>query len=63
MVANILFNVLMVRYWGYRGLALATSLSGVLAAGLMFFDVRRLKLPVFTRHQALGLAMTRDSTP
>lgn len=54
--ANILFNVLMVRYWGYRGLALATSLSGVLAAGLMFFDVRRLKLPVFTRHQALDVA-------
>ncbi len=54
--ANILFNVLMVRYWGYRGLALATSLSGVLAAGLMLFDVRRLKLPVFTRRQALDVA-------
>ena len=40
------------RILGYRGLALATSLSGALAAGLMYRDVRALQLPVFTRRQA-----------
>lgn len=51
-VSNILMNFLLVRAWGYRGLALATSLSGALAASLMYRDVRALQLPVFTRRQA-----------
>lgn len=50
--SNILMNFFLVRAWGYRGLALATSLSGALAASLMYRDVRALKLPVFTRQQA-----------
>lgn len=54
-VSNILMNFLLVRAWGYRGLALATSLSGALAAGLMYRDVRILKLPVFTRRQAVDV--------
>ncbi len=45
-------DFLLVRIWGYRGLALATSLSGVLAASLMYRDIRTLNLPVFTRRQA-----------
>ena len=51
-VSNILMNFLLVRAWGYRGLALATSLSGALAASLMYRDIRTLNLPVFTRRQA-----------
>lgn len=51
-VVNILLNALLVQQLQYRGLALATSLSGVLAAGLMYWDVRRLGLSVFTRRQA-----------
>lgn len=50
--SNIALDFLLVRILGYRGLALATSLSGALAAGLMYRDVRALQLPVFTRRQA-----------
>ena len=50
--SNIALDFLLVRIWGYRGLALATSLSGVLAASLMYRDIRTLNLPVFTRRQA-----------
>lgn len=54
--SNILLNLLLVRYWGYCGLALATSLSGALAAGLMYRDVRKLELSVFTRREAADVA-------
>ena len=50
--SNIALDFLLVRICGYRGLALATSLSGALAASLMYRDVRALQLPVFTRRQA-----------
>lgn len=50
--SNIALDFLLVRIWGYRGLALATSLSGALAASLMYRDIRTLNLPVFTRRQA-----------
>lgn len=53
--SNIALDFLLVRIWGYRGLALATSLSGALAASLMYRDVRILKLPVFTRRQAVDV--------
>ena len=52
---NILLNALLVQQLQYRGLALATSLSGVLAAGLMYWDIRRLGLSVFTRRQAVDV--------
>lgn len=60
--SNIALNFLLVRFCGYRGLALATSVSGALAAGLMYRDVRRMGLPVFTRRQMKDVVKYMVST-
>lgn len=52
---NILFNVIFVRYLGFKGLPIATSLSGILACLLMFCSIREKKLYTFCRADILEL--------
>jgi len=49
--ANILLDFLLLRPMGYQGLALATSLAGMLSAALMLLDARKLGLRVLERSQ------------
>lgn len=41
LVLNIILNIILSRYLGIGGLALATSISALAATGLMFFSLRR----------------------
>ena len=41
MVANMVFNVILVIQFGYIGLAIATSMSATLNAGLLYFTLHK----------------------
>lgn len=46
-LSNILFNLLFIRTLGYVGLALATSLAGMVAFIIMSFELNKYKLRIF----------------
>lgn len=52
---NILLDFLLLRPMGYRGLALATSLAGMLSATLMLLDAQKMGLRVLERSQLSDL--------
>lgn len=47
---NITFNLMFIRMLGYIGLALATSISGVIACAVMSSDVRKNKLSIIDKY-------------
>lgn len=52
-IFNILFNIIMIRYLSYVGLALATSLAGFLAVILMFLDVKKIDAAILSKRDLL----------
>lgn len=48
---NIILDLMLIRPLGYVGLALATSLAGLIAALLMFSDLRKLDMRILDRRQ------------
>lgn len=52
---NVALNAVLVRVMGYAGLALATSLAGLLACVLMYRDIRKMGLRFFVRSQRRDL--------
>lgn len=50
-VCNIALDLALIRPLGYVGLALATSLAGLIAALLMFSDLRKLNMRILERRQ------------
>ena len=54
---NIALNFVLVHVMGYAGLALATSLSGLLACILMLIDTRKLQLHLFERSQGRDILL------
>lgn len=56
-LANIMFNCLFIKFFGYIGIALATSLSGMLAFLLMLRDVYEQKIVLFIDEQIRELRL------
>lgn len=52
-IFNILFNLIMIRYLSYVGLALATSLAGFLAVILMYLDIKKMGEPILSKNDLM----------
>ena len=62
MVANMAFNLILVIPLAYIGLALATSLSGLLNAGLLYYALRRDKVYVLSQQTKAFILRSLIST-